>query len=56
MPCVGSGVEESYASGVVVNAVVELYGFIPVVAAWTRVEVVVAGGLGRKLYVGFGLA
>ena len=54
-PSVRCGVEVAYTTGIVVNAIVQLYRLIPVVLSRRIVKVVIACSLGRFLYIGFRL-
>ena len=56
LPCRGNRVKVAYTAGIVVYAVVQLHGLVPVVLAWSVVEAVVARGLGRLLSIRFHLA
>ena len=51
LPRVRHGCEVPYATGIVVNAVVQFHGFIPIITARGIAKMVVASSLGRKLYV-----
>ena len=55
-PRVGDGHEMSHTTCIVVDAVVQFDGLVPVVHAWGIVEAVVTGGLGGFLDIGFVLA
>ena len=54
VPSVGNGVEMGASSVHVIHAIVQLHCLIPVIDAGPCVKTVIAGGFGRKFYVGFG--
>ena len=56
LPRAWHGVEVAYATGKIVDAVVQLHRLVPVVTSGTVVEMVVAGGFGRLLDIGLRLA
>ena len=56
LPCVRHGVEVPYASGIVVDTIVQLDRLVPVVLSGGVVEMVVARSLGRLLDIGLCLA
>ena len=51
MPRVRDGFEMGHTAGVIVDSVIQFHRLIPVVHAGRRVKVVVAGSLGRHLYI-----
>ena len=55
-PGIGDGVEITEASGIVVDAIVQLHRLVPVVLPGGIVEVIIARSLGRHLQIGFRFA